>query len=223
MGTMASPLARRVTRLTAAASTLMAVAGVTIGLAAAPASAGLLSTVAKTLPNCGERNASTPFAKWGDTHAYFLMPGGGFEAGSPEWKFPGSTIVGGNETFFANAKTDSKSLAIPTRASVTSPTVCVAMGENSVRFFVKNPGVAGATLHVQAYVENPLTGLVLSTGFDVKSTTGPKTWAPSHRLTIPNLLGGVLGTQKVTLVFSARGTATTWNVDDVFVDPFRSR
>jgi hypothetical protein len=92
-----------------------------------------------------------------------------------------------------------------------------------VRFFVKNPGVAGAILHVQAYVQNPLTGLVLSTGFDVKSTTGAKTWAPGNQMLIPNLLGGVLGTQKVTLVFSTRGTATTWNVDDVFVDPFRSR
>src|ERR1044071_4962019 len=159
MGTTASPLARRLTRCIAVASTLTAVASATIGLTAGSASAGLLSTVANVLPNCGERNAGTPFAKWGDNHAYFLMPGGAFETGSPEWKFPGSTIVSGNETFYANAKTDAKSLAIPTGATVTSPTVCVAMGENSARFFVKNPGVAGAILHVQAYVQNPLTGL----------------------------------------------------------------
>jgi hypothetical protein len=132
-------------------------------------------------------------------------------------------VVAGNETFFVNAKTDTKSLTIPTGSQVTAPTVCVGMGENSFRFFVKNPAVSGAVLHVQAAVQNPLTGLVLSTGFDVKATTGAKVWAPSSRITIPNLLGGVLGTQNVTLTFSAKGSAATWNIDDVFVDPFRSR
>ena len=40
---------------------------------------------------------------------------------------------------------------------------------------------------------------------------------------IPNLLGGVLGTQKLTLVFTTRGAPATWNIDDVYVDPFKSR
>src|SRR4051812_2522935 len=142
MGTTSSRLARRLTRAVAIASTVTAVTGATIALASAPASAGgLLPTVAAILPNCGARTATTPFAQWGDTHSYFLMPGGGFEDGAPGWTMPGSSIVSGNETFFANAKTDSHSLAIPSAATVTSPKVCVAMGENSVRFFVKNPGV----------------------------------------------------------------------------------
>jgi hypothetical protein len=41
------------------------------------------------------------------------------------------------------------------------------------------------------------------------------------RLGIPNLLGGT-GTQELTLTFSTRGAATTWYVDDVYVDPFKS-
>jgi hypothetical protein len=96
------------------------------------------------------------------------------------------------------------------------------MGETRVRLFVKNPGVSGSTLHIQAYVQNPLTGLVLSTGFDLTSTSGPNTWAPSAPLWIPNLLGGLLGTQNVTLVFTTKGPAT-WGIDDVYIDPFRSR
>ena len=220
-------LARR-TRLSTRTVALMAsfAAGccATIGLIGSPASAGVLSTVAGTLPNCGARTASTPFAPWGDSHDYFPMPGGGFEAGTPGWTVaPSTKVVTGNETFFVSSKADTHSLTIPTGTQVTSPTVCVAMGENSVRFFVKNPGVAGAVLHIQAYVQNPLTGLTLSTGFDVNGTTGAKVWAPSSRITIPNLLGGVLGTQNVTLVFSAKGPSATWNIDDVFVDPFRSR
>ena len=225
---MASHALLRRTRLSTRTVALMATFAAaccgTIGLIGSPASAGVLSTVAGTLPNCGARAANAPFTPWGDTHDYFLMPGGSFEAGTPGWTVaPTTKVVADNETFFVNAKTDAHSLAIAPGTQVTSPTECVAMGENSVRFFVKNPGVAGAVLHVQAYVENPLTGLTLSTGFDVNGTTGAKVWSPSSRITIPNLLGGVLGTQNVTLVFSAKGTAATWNIDDVYIDPFRSR
>jgi hypothetical protein len=35
-------------------------------------------------------------------------------------------------------------------------------------------------------------------------------------------LGGLLGTQNVTLVFTTKGPAT-WGIDDVYIDPFRSR
>lgn len=72
-------------------------------------------------------------------------------------------------------------------------------------------------------MQNPLTGLVLSTGVDVNGTAGATSWSPTGRLFIPNLLGGVLGTQNLTLVFSTRGAAAPWNIDDVFVDPFRSK
>ena len=41
------------------------------------------------------------------------------------------------------------------------------------------------------------------------------------RLIILNLLGGS-GTQELTLKFSTRGTAATWSIDDVYVDPFKS-
>jgi hypothetical protein len=151
------------------------------------------------------------------------MPGGGFESGAPGWTLAGSNVVSGNESSFLNAKTDSHSLAIPTGALAVSPTVCVSMGDNTIRLFVKNSGVTGSVLHVQAFVQNPLTGLVLSTGFDIAGTAGSTGWSPSRALLIPNLLGGVLGTQNLTLAFTNTGKPATWNIDDVFVDPFKSR
>lgn len=213
---------RRLTRLLAFVLSLAALSCATVGLAAGIGSASVLSTVAGILPNCGVTNATTPFARWGDTNAYFLMPNGGFESGTTGWAPGSAKVVAGNESFFASSTTDSHSLAIPGGATVTSPTACVAMGENTVRLFVKNPGVTGSTLHIQAYVQNPLTGLVLSTGFNLNSTAGATTWAPTARLSIPNLLGGVLGTQNVTLVFTTKGSGT-WGIDDVFIDPFRTR
>jgi hypothetical protein len=214
---------RRSARIVAVVASTFALACTSVGLLASPASAGLLSTVAGILPSCAARPTSTPFAPWGDQSSYFLMPGGGFESGAPGWTLAGSTVVSGNETFFVNAKTDTHSLAIPTGAHAVSPTVCVSMGQNTIRLFVKNPGVAGAVLHVQAFVQNPLTGLVLSTGVNIAGTAGPKVWAPSNPILIPNLLGGVLGTQNLTLTFTNTGAAATWNIDDVYVDPFKSR
>ena len=215
---------RRVNRAVALVASASALACASVGLLAVPASAGVLSTVAGILPSCAARPTTTPFTPWGDNSNYFLMPGGGFEAGAPGWTLAGGPkVVTGNETSFLNAKTDTHSLAMPTAATVVSPTVCVAMGENTIRMFVKNSGVAGSSLHIQALVENPLTGLVLSTGFDINGVAGNTSWAPTGRLLIPNLLGGVLGTQNLTLVFTTSGKPATWNVDDVFVDPFKSR
>jgi len=215
---------RRFTRAIALVASTSALACASVGLLASPGSAGVLSTVAGVLPSCAARPTTTPFAPWGDTSSYFLMPGGGFEAGSSGWTLAGGpAVVAGNETSFVYAPTDKHSLALPTGSTVGSPTVCVAMGENTIRMFVKNSGVVGSDLHIQAFVQNPLTGLVLSTGFDIKGTAGTTGWTPTGRLLIPNLLGGVLGTQNLTLVFTTTGKPATWNVDDVFVDPFKSR
>lgn len=109
------------------------------------------SAEALTLLSSGTRPSTTPFAPWGDTSAYFLMPGGGFESGAPGWSLAGGPkVVSGNESFFVNAKTDANHRAIPTGVQAISPTVCAAMGENKIRLFVKNSGVASSTLHVQA-------------------------------------------------------------------------
>jgi hypothetical protein len=151
------------------------------------------------------------------------MPGGAFEAGAPGWTTAGTNVVSGNESSFVNAKGDAHSLAMPTPSLAISPTECVAMGENTIRMFVKNPGVAGSVLHIQAIVRNPLTGLILATAFDIQGKAGAAGWAPTSPLLIPNLLGGVLGTQELTLVFSTTGKAATWNIDDVYVDPFKMR
>jgi len=214
---------RRVTRtVVAVALSASALGCAAVGLVASPASAGLVSTVAGLLPSCAARPTSTPFASWSDKNTYFLMPGGGFESGAAGWtRAGGSKVVAGNEPWFVAGNADAHSLTIPSHAQATSPTVCVAMGDNTIRFFVKNSGVASSVLHVDAYVQNPLTGLVLSTGFDIKGAAAG--WSPSAPMLIPNLLGGVLGTQNLTLVFTTRGAPATWNIDDVFVDPFKSR
>jgi len=205
-------------RLARSVATITAVGAVGIGTSAvteSPASASLLGS-------CHARTASTPFASWGDSDSYFLMAGGGFESGAGRWTLAGATVVDDNESYFVNQPDDTHSLSIPDGAQATSPAICVDMGENTVRFFVKSSAGAGSMLHIDAYVENPLTGLVLSAGVDIDGADAADTWSPTDPILIPNLLGGLLGTQRLTLVFTPTGAPATWNIDDVYVDPFKS-
>jgi hypothetical protein len=200
----------------AALSSAVACASVAATASSAPALA--------PIPSCAATSTSTPFAPWGDQHSYFLMPDGGFESGATGWSLGGNaSVVNGSETFAVHRAADTKSLALPSGARAASPAACVAMGENTIRLFVNAPDDPTSVLHIRAYVRNPLTGLVLSTQYDVHGTNLPGGWQPTDAILIPNLLGGVLGTQDLTLVLTTSGPPGTWGIDDVYVDPFKQR
>jgi hypothetical protein len=205
-------------RLTRAVATITSVCAVGLGAAAvtaSPASAALLD-------NCPDRQISTPFAPWGDGGSYYQVADGGFEAGATDWNLSGATVVTDNERFDVNRPTDTQSLSLPAGAQATSPSTCVDLGEDTIRLFVKAPGDPESTLHIQASVEDPLTGLVLSLGYDISGDTGNGDWSPTDPIVVPNLLGGLLFTGRLTLVFTTRGAPAAWNIDDVYVDPFKS-
>jgi hypothetical protein len=209
----------RLRRIVVVLAAVMALAGSTLSTTTSPASALSL------LPNCGARASSTAFALWGDPNHYFPVANGGFESGSSWWSLAdGAAVESGNESFNVADPTDAHSLAIPAGGQATSPTTCVAMGENTVRLFVKSSGTGPSSLHIQAFVQNALTGIVLSTGFDVNANDGTQEWSPTPAFSVPNLLGGVVGLQRLTLVFTTRGAITrSWSIDDVYVDPFKLR
>jgi hypothetical protein len=216
--------ARRTTsklRRIAVMAAVLSVAGSAVSLTPAPAPASALTL----LPNCGTRVTAPTFAAWGDVSPYFPVANGGFESGSSGWSISGGAAVeSGNERYFVGAPTDAHSLAIPNGGRAQSPTTCVALGENSVRLFVKSSGTGPSSLHVQAFVQNALTGIVLSTAFDVDANAATQDWSPTSTFDVPNLLGGIVGVQKLTLVFTTRGSsAVSWNIDDVYVDPFKLR
>jgi hypothetical protein len=170
---------------------------------------------------CVTRVEGVPFAAWGDWSSYFLMPNGGFEYGSYNWALSGGAqVVDGNEPYYVTGG-GSHSLRLVPGSTAESRTICVGAGEDVIRLFVANPHVQGAILHVDAMVRNPSTGAMGWACFDVNGDVPSATWAPTMRLKVPALLG-TSGTQELTLTFSLRGTPATWNIDDVFIDPFRS-
>ena len=171
---------------------------------------------------CSSRAEYAAFAAWGDKATYFTVSNGGFENGSTDWSLSGGAkVVAGNESYKVGGAADSHSLSIPFNGAAESRTFCVSRGEDAIRLFTTNSGVSGSVLHVDAIVTSAENGNVATAAFDVNGNPSASGWAPTIQLKIPNMLGGS-GTEQLTLKFSTRGTSAKWNVDDVFVDPFKS-
>lgn len=180
------------------------------------ADAGLIGTP----PPSGCDSASQVFAPWGDSAYYALVPGGSFESGTPAWAMSGGArVVAGNEPFYVRSRSDSRSLYLPSGSAALSPTVCFGLGDWHGRFFVRNAGSGGGSLKVDIVVKSLVGGLVSI--LDGGSVSAGGTWSPSPRirLTLTNLCS-LLGVRAIAFRFRASGGS--FQVDDVYLDPWKS-
>ena len=189
---------------------LTAVMSVLAGFAL-PTDAGLISTGKAAY--C-DPNKTQVFKPWADSSYYMLTPGGSFESGAPSWSLSGGAkIVAGNESFFLNAKTDSKSLYMPAGSTATTPTMCFAAGDWHMRFVGKGTGRVRVTVMVPS-----LLGLV--SVLDGGTVRPGSTWAPSPKVSLLlTNVGGLLTTKAIALRFTAMDSAS--QIDDVYLDPFK--
>jgi hypothetical protein len=183
---------------------------------AAPANAGVL---VKSATDCAVPVTSQPFAHWGDNASYKLVGNGAFENGTAGWTLSGGAkVVAGNETYKVHAAGDRYSLQLPAGSSATSPTVCVGLDEPTLRFFVrKNSGLL-STMAVSIKVETSL-GLVvtLPIGVDLGGN-----WHPSlPMLMLGNLLPLLPGDMTPVQFQFTPLLGGSWQIDDVYVDPWR--
>jgi hypothetical protein len=174
--------------------------------------------------SCADGTTKRPFLPWLDPLAYVLAPGGAFESDSTSWRFAnGARIVAGNEPYKANAASDTRSLYLPSGSSATTPYVCVGLLDPTVRFFAKNRGSVLGVVKVDALVRTPLGIVTLPVG----AAAGLGVWAPS--LPLPLLANALApldlddGTAEVAFRFKPSGLLAAWQIDDVYVDPFRVR
>lgn len=212
-----SPHAARRSRLLAIAC---AVVGITAAVPAT-ASAGLL---VETTTDCAEQPLSKPFTPWLDYANYTPVANAGFESGSADWTLNNAFVVDGNEDFDAAGDGGTKSLRIKSNGTAVSRPICVGLGHPTIRFFAKRTGGLGgllSVLRVDVIYENHL-GLLeeLPIGLVLGSTS----WQPtSPFLMIANLLPLLPGNHTpAAFRFTAMGPAD-WQIDDVFVDPWRGR
>jgi hypothetical protein len=201
-------------RLVVAVATVAAVAV----LAAAPVEARPSGA------SCEARAVTQPFLPWLDTRYYFLMPGGDLES-STGWTFSGGArLVDGNEPFHVTSAADRRSLYLPSGASARTTAMCVDSDEPTMRFFVRNTGSALSALAVEARIRTTVLGLTATTSLPLGVVLGTQEWQPSvpvfFRLSLNQLMGG---TTTVDFRFTALGLGGKWQVDDVYVDPFKDR
>ena len=200
--------------------TLMFVATVAAMAIAAPsAQAGVL---VKTTTDCDESVIEQPFTQWSDKNNYVLAPGGTFEDGAAGWALSGASVVAGNEPWNVHGDGDSKSLKIPAGRSATSQAMCVGLEHPTLRFFAKNTsssllGGLLSTLTVEVQFETSV-GAVVSLPIGVILPSGK--WQPTPSfLVIANLLPLLPGQHTpVRFRFTAIG-GSSWQIDDVYVDP----
>lgn len=195
-------------RLTALAA-LVSVAALA-GVGTQPARAGLLG--------CDGQATVQPFAPWLDPMNYALLTNGSLESAAGWTLTGGAKLVSGNEPWRVNATGDSHSLSLPSGSSATSPAFCVTLLHPDLRFFAVNSGSALSGLQVDA--TTTILGLKVTTPVGVLLAGG--TWQPT--LPLPFLDGLLSLTQgTVQFRFTPVGAGSGWQIDDIYVDPFKSR
>jgi hypothetical protein len=187
---------------------------------AGSASAGVLVASGT---NCPDQAFSQAFAPFGDGRSYTLVPNGGLEHGSAGWDLDGSAhVVSGNEPWQVNADGDDAALDLPSGSSAESPSLCVGLEHPTVRFFARRTkgGLLGlSTLAVSAVVHLNGGGKL---AVPVGVVLGNGTWKPTPAfLYLGNALAILAGNSTPMSFRFTPLLGGEWQIDDVYVDPFR--
>ncbi len=196
------------------------IAGAAALAMAAPAQAGLLVKSATDCP--ANPTATRVFARWLDLANYISAPGGAAESAAGWQLNGGARIVAGNEPWQVNGASDSNSLLLPRGASATTDVMCVGVEYPTLRFFAKrNGGTLLSTLLIEVEFEG-LGGILkrLPVGVVLSGTR----WQPTlPHLVLASLLPLLPGQRTpVRFRFTPLGGGS-WQIDDVYVDPWRIR
>jgi len=201
---------------------LCGILGVIAGLTLATARSGSARLLDGILAPCGDP-VSHPFQAWSDNTGYAAVPNGGFESGATGWTLGGgAAVTPGNESFHVAAANDAMSLSMPSGASAVSSPACVGTLSPTLRFFARNTGSSSSTLRVDVLYTDALG---LRRAIPVGTAGAADTWAPSSPyLVLANITALPLltnGSARVSLGFTAQGTDGDWQIDDVYIDPYK--
>jgi hypothetical protein len=182
--------------------------GIAVAILTAVALAGPAEASAEP---CAPAQADQTFLPWLDVANYVSAPEGDLEsAGS--WDLDGgAAVVAGNEPFQVGGADDASSLRLPAGGSATTSPMCVGLEHPTLRFFAKGPLLG--TLKVDAVLD----GHALPVGVVV----GGGRWAPSLPLPIVLNTLSLLEQTDVSFRFTPL-LGSSWSVDDVYVDPYRT-
>jgi hypothetical protein len=194
-------------------------AGAVILASAAPAQAGVLVSSAR---DCDEPAASQVFLRWLDPLRYVPAPGGDAESAAGWTLAGGARVVSGNEPWKVGDRADDSSLLLPRGSQATTGVMCVGIGHPTMRFFARRSGGwLLDTLKVEVLFEG-LGGSLNRLPIGVVLAGG--SWQPTLPYPVlASLLPLLPGEQTpVAFRFTPVGSGS-WQIDDVYVDPWRYR
>ena len=195
---------------------LVAAGAVTMA-AAAPAHAGVLVASAQ---GCKTAAASQVFLRWLDPLRYELAPGGAAESTQGWTLSGGARLASGNEPWKVRSAGDDSSLLLPRGSSATTGVMCVGITHPTLRFFARRTsGLLLDSLAVDVLFETA-GGQVASLPVGVVLAGG--SWQPTLPFPVlASLLPLLPGDQTpVAFRFTPVGGGS-WQIDDVYVDPWR--
>jgi hypothetical protein len=189
-----------------------------LALGAMPAAASA-DGLRLALDGCPARTTTKVFARWLDPSNYTLAPGGTFEGSLSGWTLTGGAkVVSGNESFNVNGPGEKLALSVPSGGSATTPPVCAAVLDSTLRYFAANDGGLLSLLTVQV-LYYPQSGGVIT--LPLGANAGGRSWAPSlPTIVAANLFGALSGGKaQVAFRFTPTGLGAKWRIDDVYLDP----
>ena len=214
MATAASSFRRLFAPVVLAAALAAAVAA-----SASTAKAGLIAGLVNVvLPTCGA--TSQPFAQFGDGHSYFPVSNNGLESGAAGWNLgSGASVGSGNEPWYVNGW-GSHSLVLDPGATAYSPSSCISLLDPDIRAFARSTG-ADDSLRVEVLFYG-LTGNLLGVLNVADQRPGDfSAWQPTGN--VSSLLAIPIATTSFRVRFTSLAARGTWQVDDLFVDPWGMR
>jgi hypothetical protein len=192
------------------------------GLAfATPSNAGVL---VGTATDCNSYILEQPFVRWADPANYTLAPQGTFEHGTREWQLTGGArVVRDNERYFVHRRGETRALWLPAGSSATTRAMCAGIGEPTLRFFARNARGNLSQLQVEVLFEDSL-GQVLALPIGAALSASSR-WEPTLPLPVVANLLPLLPDQRTAIAFrfTPLDDSGAWRIDDVYLDPYRSR
>jgi hypothetical protein len=195
----------------------LAAAGVAVLAMAGPAQAGIL---VKEAQGCTSSAPRQVFLPWMDFANYVPAPGG-FAESTTGWKLAGgAALVAGNEPWKVSGG-GSRALALPVGSRATTSAMCVGIGHPTMRFFARRTsGSLLSTLNVEVLFEGPL-GLVLN--LPIGAVVGGGAWQLTLPFPVVASLLPLLPGSMTPVAFRFTPVGGAWQLDDVYVDPWKAR
>jgi hypothetical protein len=177
---------------------------------------GAATAQADEASRCTDRVIEQPFTQFGDLADYFLAPDGDFSAGGTGWTLDGAAVVDENEPFAVHGGDIPASAWLDGGASATSPPICVALDDPTMRFFARSAGGPTGVLAVDVLYSDA-NGEPQALRIGMVNADEASEWTPVAPLPIT----ANTTEMDVQFRFTALGAGSEWLIDDVYVDPYK--